>query len=66
VLDHLPRDPRHVGRFPSEHIIICPEESNELEFLLRRKVGPDMSNLIGIGLIDVDRFGSLVSSCDFL
>jgi hypothetical protein len=66
VLNHLHRDPGHVGRSPSEHIIICLEESNELEFLLRRKVGPDMSDLIGIGLINVDRFGSLVSSYDFL
>ena len=66
MLDYLPRDSGHVGWFPSEHIFIWPEESNELEFLLRRKAGPDMSDLIGIGLIDVDRIGSLVSSCDFI
>jgi hypothetical protein len=66
VLDYLRGDPGHVRRFPSEYIFICPEESNELEFLLKRKVGPDMSDLIGIGLIDIDRLGSLVSNCDFL
>jgi hypothetical protein len=55
VLNYLPGDPKHVGRFLSEYIFICLEESNELEFLLKRKVGPDMSDLIGIGLIDVDK-----------
>ena len=66
MLYYLPRDPEHVGWLPSEYILIFSEKSNELEFLLRRKVSPDMSDLIRIGLINVDRLGGLVSSCDFL
>ena len=52
MLDYLLGDPRHVRWFPSKYIFICPEESNELKFLLRRKVGPDI--------------GGLVPSCDLL
>ena len=66
MLDYLPGDPRHVRWFPSEYIFICPEESNELKFLLRRKVGPDMGDLIGVCWINGDRLGSLVPSSDFL
>ena len=33
VLNHLPGDPRHVGRLPSEHICIVAEEGDEREFL---------------------------------
>jgi hypothetical protein len=33
VLDHLPRDPRHLRRFPCEYVSICLEEGDEREFL---------------------------------
>jgi hypothetical protein len=33
VLNHLPRDPRHLRRLPSEHVGICLEEGDEREFL---------------------------------
>jgi hypothetical protein len=66
VLDYLPGDPGHVRWFPSEHIFICLEESNELEFLLRRKVGPNIGDLIGVSWINSDGLGSLVPSCNFL
>src|SRR5438105_2497269 len=33
VLDHLPRDPRHVGWLPCKHISVCLEEGDEHEFL---------------------------------
>ena len=33
VLDHLPRDPGHVGRLPCKHVRIFPEEGDEREFL---------------------------------
>ena len=33
VLNHLPGDPRHVGRLPSEHVGIVAEEGDEREFL---------------------------------
>ena len=66
MLDYLPRDPGHARRLPSEHIFICPEESNELEFLLSRKIGPDMGDLTGVSLNDIDGLDGLVSSHDFL
>ena len=66
MLDYLPRDPKHICCFPREHILICSEESNELDFLLRRMVGPDMGDLIRVCWINDDGLGSLVPSCDFL
>ena len=66
MLDYLPRDPEHVRRLPSKHIFICLEESNEFESLLRRKVGPDMGDLIRVSWMNSDGLGSLVPSCDFL
>ena len=66
MLNYLLGDPRHVEWFPSEYIFICLEESNELEFLLRRKVGPDMGDLIVIRCINNYGLHSLVPSCDFL
>ena len=33
VLNHLPGDPRHVGRLPSEYVRIVVEDGDEREFL---------------------------------
>jgi hypothetical protein len=33
VLNHLPRDPKHLRRLPGKHIDISPEEGDEHEFL---------------------------------
>jgi hypothetical protein len=33
VLNHLPRDPRHLLWLPGEHVDISPEEGAEREFL---------------------------------
>jgi hypothetical protein len=33
VLDHLPRDPRHLRRFPCEYVGICLEEGDARDFL---------------------------------
>jgi hypothetical protein len=33
VLNHLPRDPRHLRRLPGKHVNISPEEGDEREFL---------------------------------
>jgi hypothetical protein len=33
VLNHLPRDPRHLRRLPGKHVDISPEEGDEHEFL---------------------------------
>jgi hypothetical protein len=33
VLNHLPRDPRHLQRLPGKHVDIIPEEGDEREFI---------------------------------
>jgi hypothetical protein len=33
VLDHLPRNPRHLRWLPGKHVDVSPEEGDELEFL---------------------------------
>jgi hypothetical protein len=33
VLNHLPRDPRHLRRLPGQHVDISPEEGDDREFL---------------------------------
>jgi hypothetical protein len=33
VLNHLPRDPRHLRRLPGKHVHIILEEGDEHEFL---------------------------------
>jgi hypothetical protein len=48
VLDHLPRDPRHLRRFPCEHVSICLKEGDEREFLFLLQITFDASGLWGI------------------
>jgi hypothetical protein len=33
MLNHLPRDPRHLRRLPGKHIDVSPEEGDEREIL---------------------------------
>jgi hypothetical protein len=33
VLNHLPRDPRHLRRLPGKHVNVSPEKGDEREFL---------------------------------
>jgi hypothetical protein len=33
MLNHLPRDPKHLRRLPGKHIDVSPEEGDEREFL---------------------------------
>jgi hypothetical protein len=33
VLNHLPRDPRHLQWLPGKHVDIIPEEGDEREFI---------------------------------
>ena len=47
VLDHLPRDPRHLRWFPCEHVDICLEEGDEHEFLFFLQITHDASGLGG-------------------
>jgi hypothetical protein len=55
VLNHLPRDPRHLRRFPGEHVYICPEESDERVFLFLSQVPCDEGGLGGVRP-DLDSF----------
>jgi hypothetical protein len=41
VLNHLPGDPRHLRRLPSEYVGICPEEGDEREFLFLSQFSRD-------------------------
>jgi hypothetical protein len=45
VLDHLPGDPRHLRRFPCEHVDICLEEGYEREFLFFLQITRNASGL---------------------
>ena len=45
MLDHLPRDPGHVGRLPGKHVYVSPEEGDERAFLFAAQVAADTDNL---------------------
>jgi hypothetical protein len=47
VLNHFPGDPRHLRRFPGEHVYICPEESDERVFLFLSQTPRDEGGLGG-------------------
>jgi hypothetical protein len=57
VLNHLPRDPRHLQRLPGKHIHISSEEGDECKFLFAIQIPhdagglgsirPDLNNLHG-------------------
>jgi hypothetical protein len=47
VLDHLPRDPRHLRWLPCEHVGICLEEGDEREFLFFLQITRNASGLGG-------------------
>jgi hypothetical protein len=48
VLNHLPRDPRHLRRFSCEYVDICLEEGDERDFLFFLQIACDVSGLGGI------------------
>jgi hypothetical protein len=48
VLNHLPRDPRHLRRFPCEYVGICLEEGDERDFLFFLQIARDAGGLGGI------------------
>jgi hypothetical protein len=48
MLNHLPRDPRHLRRFPCKNVDICPEEGDEREFLFLPQIARDAGGLGGI------------------
>jgi hypothetical protein len=45
VINHLPRDPRHLRRLPSKHVDISLEEGDEYEFLFDVQITRDTSSL---------------------
>jgi hypothetical protein len=47
-LNHLPGDPRHLRRLPSEHVSICLEEGDEREFLFFSQIPHDAGGLGGV------------------
>src|SRR5881394_1857223 len=50
VLDHLPRDPGHVGWLPCKHISVCPEKGDEHEFLFGVERPAHLHGLGGVGI----------------
>jgi hypothetical protein len=49
MLNHLPRDPRHLRWLPGKHIDISLEESDEREFLFIVQITRDMDSLSSRG-----------------
>jgi hypothetical protein len=45
VLNHLPRDPRHLRQLPRKHVDTSPEEGDEREFLFAIQISRDMGSL---------------------
>jgi hypothetical protein len=49
MLNHLPRDPRHLRWLPGKHIDISLEEGDEREFLFVVQITRDMGSLSSRG-----------------
>jgi hypothetical protein len=49
ILNHLPRDPRHLRWLPGKHIDISLEEGDEHEFLFAIQITQDMGSLSSRG-----------------
>jgi hypothetical protein len=45
VLNHLPRDPKHLRRLLGKHVDISPEEGDECEFLFAIQITRDTGSL---------------------
>src|SRR5438132_12900277 len=54
VLDHLPGDSMHVGRFPSKDVLVCPDEGDERVFLFVIELCPDQSRFGWIDRVECD------------
>src|SRR6266542_6630984 len=62
MLDHLPWNPRHVRRFPSEDVLVCLEEGDKHAFLFVVEACPDQSLLGWIGRVERDLLDILVGA----
>jgi hypothetical protein len=49
VLNHLPRDPRHLRWLSGKHVNISPEEDDKREFLFAVQITRDMGSLSSRG-----------------
>jgi hypothetical protein len=49
VLNHLPRDPRHLQWLSGKHVNISPEEDDKREFLFAVQITRDMGSLSSRG-----------------
>jgi hypothetical protein len=54
VHNQLSRDTWHVGRLPSEDVVVVPEKIGEREFLFLRKVSTDGRRLGGITSAEIN------------
>jgi hypothetical protein len=54
VLSQLSRDTWHIGRIPSEDIVVVPKKVSEREFLFLRKVSTDGHHLGGITRAEIN------------
>ena len=67
VLDHLPRDPWHVGRLPGEDVRVIVEEGDELEFLFGiQRPHPDSDYFVGVRTSQRNFFGHSIRSWGFV
>jgi hypothetical protein len=48
VLNHLPRDLKHLQWLPGKHVHISPEEDDECEFLFAVQIPHDVGSLCSI------------------
>src|SRR5437016_4791907 len=62
VLEHLPWDTRHVGRFPSKNILVCLEEGDERAFLFVTEPCPNQCRLVRISRVEHDLLDVLVGA----
>src|SRR5207237_8493342 len=53
MLNHLPWNPMHVRRFPSEDVLVCLEEGDEHTFLFIIDACPNRSGLGRIVVVDL-------------
>src|SRR5438132_6308818 len=62
MLDHLPWNPRHVRRFPSEDVLVCLEEGDKRAFLFVAEACPDQCRLGRVGRVERDSLDLLVGA----
>jgi hypothetical protein len=59
VLNHFPRDPRHLRWLSGKHVDISPEEGDEHEFLFAVQITRDTDSLISFSPDLDDLYGDI-------